>query len=59
MTEDQQDLFMLRGLIARMSEAGRKGIALAAQKLREVVAAHNDHGKLAAVLICAELMVED
>ena len=47
MTEDQQNLLIIRGHIAGLPAADRKGIELAAQKLREVIAHHNDHGRLA------------
>ena len=40
MTEDQQNLLIIRGHIAGLPAADRKGIELAAQKLREVIAQH-------------------
>ena len=58
MTEEQQVLLIIRGTIAGLPEADQKGIALAAQKLREVVAHHNDHGKFALALVGAEQAAE-
>ena len=59
MTEEHQNLLIIRGHIAGLPAADRKGIALAAQKLREVIAHHNDHGRLALALVGAELAAED
>lgn len=59
MTEDQQTLLIIRGHIAGLPAADRQGIALAAQKLREMIALHNDHGRLALALVAAELAAED
>ena len=59
MTEDQQNLLNIRGHIAGLPAADRKGIELAAQKLREVIAHHNDHGRLALALVGAELAAEE
>ena len=58
MTEDQQNLLIIRGHIAGLPAADRKGIELAAQKLREVVNHHNDHGYLALGLVGAEAAAE-
>lgn len=59
MTEDQHTLLLIRGTIAGLAEADRKGIDLAAAKLREVVQHHNDHGRVALALVGAELAAED
>jgi hypothetical protein len=59
MTEEQQTLLLVRGTIASLPEADRKGIELAAQKLREVVLHHNDHGVMALVLVSAEYAAKD
>ena len=59
MTEDLQNLLIIRGHIACLPAADRKGIELAAQKLREVISHHNDHGRLALALVGAELAAED
>lgn len=59
MTEEQRTLLIIRGELASLPEADRKGIELAAQKLREVVATHNDHGCMALALVAAELAAED
>lgn len=58
MTEEQQTLLVIRGFIAGLTEADRKGVELAAQKLREVVNHHNDHGYLALGLVGAEAAAE-
>lgn len=59
MTEDQQNLLIIRGHIAGLPTADRKGIELAAQKLREVIAHHNDHGRMALALVGAELAAQE
>ncbi|MDP3887029.1 hypothetical protein [Hydrogenophaga sp.] len=59
MTEEQHILLIIRGTIAGLSEADRKGVELAAQKLREVVTTHNDHGRMALALVGAEQAAED
>lgn len=59
MTEDQQNLLIIRGHMAGLPAVDRKGIELAAQKLREVIVHHNDHGRLALALVGAELAAED
>lgn len=58
MTEEQQNLLIIRGHIAGLPPVDRKGIALAAAKLREVLALHNDHGRMALALVGAELAAE-
>ena len=58
MTEDLQNLLIIRGHIAGLPAADRKGIELAAQKLREVITHHHDHGRLALALVGAELAAE-
>ena len=58
MTEDLQNLLIIRGHIAGLPAADRKGIELAAQKLREVVKAHGEHGLVAIALVVAELQME-
>lgn len=58
MTEDQQTLLIIRGAIAGLADADRKGVELAAAKLREVVTLHNDHGLLALALVGAEKAAE-
>lgn len=59
MTEDQQNLLIIRGHIAGLPPADRKGIQQAAQQLREVISHHNDHGRLALALVGAELAAEE
>lgn len=59
MNEAQLQLLLIRGAIAGMPEADRQGVELAAVKLREVIALHNDHGKMALALLGAELAAED
>lgn len=54
----QQALLLIRGVIAGLPEADRQGIELAAAKLREVVAQHNDHGVMAMALVGAEMEAE-
>lgn len=59
MTEERQTLLIIKGAIAELPDADRQGVELAAVKLREVVLLHNDHGKMALVLVGAELAAED
>lgn len=59
MTDDRHTLLIIRGAVASMPEADRKGVELAAAKLREVVQHHNDHGRIALALVGAELAAED
>lgn len=59
MTNEQQDLLMIRGFIAGLTDEDRAGVSVAAAKLREVVAQHNDHGQLALALVAAELAAKD
>jgi hypothetical protein len=59
MNAEQQQLLLIRGAIYAMPEADRQGVELAAAKLREVVALHNDYGKLALALVGAEYVAED
>lgn len=59
MTEERQTLLIIKGVIAELPDADRKGVELAAAKLREVVLLHNDHGKMALALVGAELAAED
>ena len=58
MTEELQTLLIIRGAIASLSDADRKGVELAAAKLREVILLHNDHGKMALALVGAEQAAE-
>lgn len=58
MNQAQQLLLMVRGAIASLPEADRQGVELAAAKLREVVAQHNDHGVMAMALVGAEMDAE-
>lgn len=58
MNEEQQTLLLIRGEIYALPDADRKGVELAAAKLREVVKLHNDHGMLALALVGAELAAE-
>lgn len=58
MNAEQQQLLLIRGAIYAMPEADRQGVELAAAKLREVVALHNDHGTLALALVGAEHAAE-
>ena len=58
MTEAQQLLLVIRGAIYALPDADRQGVELAAAKLREVVALHNDHGTLALALVGAEHAAE-
>ena len=59
MTEAQQQLLLIRGAIYALPDADRHGVELAAAKLREVVALHNDHGKMALALVGSEMAAED
>ena len=59
MTEEQQQLLLVRGAIYALPDADRQGVELAAAKLREVVQLHNDHGKMALALVVSELAAED
>ncbi|WP_423458024.1 hypothetical protein [Ottowia sp. VDI28] len=59
MNEAQQNLLLVRGAIYALPDADRKGVELAAVKLREVVALHNDLGKMAIVLVASELAAEE
>lgn len=59
MTEEQQTLLIIRGHIAGLPAEVREGINLAAAKLREVIALHNDHGTMALALVSAECAAED
>jgi hypothetical protein len=59
MTNEQQDLLMIRGFIAGLPDEDRTGVSVAAAKLREVVTQHNDHGQLALALVAAELAAKD
>lgn len=59
MNVEQVQLLLIRGAIADLPEPDRKGIDVAATKLREVVVLHNDHGKMALALVGAELAAED
>jgi hypothetical protein len=58
MNTEKLQLLLIRGAIAELSEEDRKGIELAAEKLREVVKTHNDHGKMALALVGAEWAAE-
>lgn len=58
MNTEQLQLLIIRGAIAELPEEDRKGIELAAEKLREVVKTHNDHGKMALALVGAEWAAE-
>lgn len=55
MNEAQADLLMIKGVIADFPAADREGVELAAAKLREILALHNDHGTIAFALVAAEL----
>ena len=59
MNTEQQQLLLIRHVIAELPEDDRAGVQLAALKLREVVALHNDHGLLALALVGAEYAAED
>lgn len=54
MTDEYATWVAVRLVIAELPEADRKGVELAAAKLREVIALHNDHGRLALALVGAE-----
>ena len=58
MTDEQATLLAIRQVIAELPEDDRAGVCLAALKLREVVALHNDHGLLALALVGAEHAAE-
>ena len=58
MTTEKLQLLLIRGAIAELPEEDRNGIELAAEKLREVVQTHNDHGKMALALVGAEWAAE-
>ena len=55
MNQEQVALLLIKGAITDLPEADRKGVELAAVKLREVIALHNDHGVMAMALVGAEL----
>ena len=59
MTNEAQDLLIIRGFIAGLPDEDRAGVNVAAAKLRDVVALHNDHGQLALALVGAELAAKD
>lgn len=59
MTNEEQDLLMIRGFIAGLPDEDCAGVNVAAAKLRDVVALHNDHGQLALALVGAELAAKD
>lgn len=59
MTDEQATLLAIRQVIAELPEDDRAGVRLATLKLRELVALHNDHGRLALALVGAELAAED
>ena len=58
MTESQQQLLFVLTSIANLPKEDRQGVVLAAAKLREVLALHNDHGRLALALVVSELQAE-
>lgn len=58
MTEDQATLLLIKGTISDLPEADRQGVALAAAKIREILALHNDHARMAFALVGAELQLE-
>lgn len=58
MTEEKTTLLLIKGAIADLPAADREGIELAAAKLREIVALHNDHGLMAFALVGGELQME-
>ncbi len=58
MTEDKATLLLIKGAIADLPTPDREGVELAAAKLREVIAVHNDHGRMAFALVGAELQME-
>ncbi|WP_293222295.1 hypothetical protein [Ottowia sp.] len=59
MNDEQHQLLLIRGAVYDLPEADRKGVELAAAKLREVVKLHNDHGRMALALVGAEMAAED
>jgi hypothetical protein len=58
MTDEQVTILAIKGVIADLPEADRQDVLLAAAKLREVVALHNDHGCMALALVGAEHAAE-
>lgn len=58
MNEDQATLLMIKGAIADLPDSDRKGIELAAEKLREIVKLYNDHGVMAFALVGAEMQAK-
>ena len=58
MNEEQQ-LLLIRGAIFGLPPEDRRGVEIAAAKLRAVVAMHHDHGELALALVGAELAAKD
>lgn len=58
MTNEKQQLINVRWMIGELDEEDKQGVDVAAQKIREVLALHNDHGLLAFALVGAELAVE-
>lgn len=59
MNTEQQQLLLIRHVIAELPEKDRVGVSLAATKLREILMQHNDHGLLALALVSAEHAAED
>lgn len=58
MTGEMLQLANMRLAIETLDESDERGVEMAAQKIREVLALHNDHGLLAFALVGAELAVE-
>jgi phosphatidylserine decarboxylase len=59
MNQDQVTLLLIKGAIADLPDSDRKGIELAAAKLREIITLHNDHGRMAMALVGAELAAQE
>ena len=59
MSEEKQQLLLIRGAIYGLPDTDRQGIDIAAAKLREIIALHNDHGTMAMALVVAEIASED
>lgn len=59
MSQARDDCNYIRGAIAALPEADRRGVQQAAQALRELLARTGDHGRLALALVGAQMRLED
>jgi hypothetical protein len=58
MSGEQQQLFMMRGVIASMSEDDQRKITETAKLLRDIVGNNKEVGTIALALVGAELSVQ-